>query len=285
MPNVNTIIVQNADFFGLAQLYQLRGRVGRRSTRGYAYFLTSPKAKEDQEGMKRLEILKEHQELGSGFVIASHDMEMRGSGNILGDEQSGKVSDVGLETYLQMLDDAIKNLGGIKVTTQTEVEIQIPVIAQIPENYIENSKERLKTYRRFFGARQETALQNLIMECEDRFGILPVEVKNLAEIARIRRWLLLLGAVSLIVGDDTTEIRLGKGVLQPDVYDENSELLVKRILDVCNRKTKGMRITPDGRLILAIRKKNFQQDSYGTLSELKRVLSLLAGEAYEENYK
>lgn len=285
MPNVNTIIVQNADFFGLAQLYQLRGRVGRRSTRGYAYFLTSPKAKEDQEGMKRLEILKEHQELGSGFVIASHDMEMRGSGNILGDEQSGKVSDVGLETYLQMLDDAIKNLGGIKVTTQTEVEIQIPVIAQIPENYIENSKERLKTYRRFFGARQETALQNLIMECEDRFGILPVEVKNLAEIARIRRWLLLLGAVSLIVGDDTTEIRLGKGVLQPDVYDENSELLVKRILDVCNRKTKGMRITPDGRLILAIRKKNFQQDCYGTLSELKRVLSLLAGEAYEENSK
>ncbi len=159
------------------------------------------------------------------------------------------------------------------------------MIAQIPENYIENSKERLKTYRRFFGARQETALQNLIMECEDRFGILPVEVKNLAEIARIRRWLLLLGAVSLIVGDDTTEIRLGKGVLQPDVYDENSELLVKRILDVCNRKTKGMRITPDGRLILAIRKKNFQQDCYGTLSELKRVLSLLAGEAYEENSK
>lgn len=285
MPNVNTIIVQNADNFGLAQLYQLRGRVGRRSTRGYAYFLTSPNAKDEQEGMKRLEILKEHQELGSGFIIASHDMEMRGSGNILGDDQSGKVSDVGLETYLQMLDDAIKNLGGIKVTTQADVEIQIPVIAQIPENYIENSKERLKTYRRFFGARQETALQNLIMECEDRFGVLPVEVKNLAEVARMRRWLLTLGAVSFIVGDDSTEIRLGKGVLQPDAHDDASELLVKRILDVCNRKAKGMRITPDGRLILAIRKKNFQQDTVGTLTELKRVLSLLAGEAYEENSK
>ncbi|WP_158996785.1 transcription-repair coupling factor [Pigmentibacter ruber] len=282
MPNVNTIIVQNADFFGLAQLYQLRGRVGRRSTRGYAYFLTSLNAKEDQEGMKRLEILKEHQELGSGFIIASHDMEMRGSGNILGDEQSGKVSDIGLETYLQMLDDAIKNLGGVKVTTQTDVEIQIPLVAQIPENYIENSKERLKTYRRFFGARQESALQNLIMECEDRFGTLPVEVKNLAEIARIRRWLLLLGATSFAVGDDATEIRLGKNVLQPNGEDENSELLFKRILDVCNRKTKGMRITPDGRLLLAIRKKNFQQDSFTTVSEIKRILSLLAGEAYEE---
>ncbi|WGL58998.1 transcription-repair coupling factor [Pigmentibacter sp. JX0631] len=282
MPNVNTIIVQNADYFGLAQLYQLRGRVGRRSTRGYAYFLTSLNAKEDQEGMKRLDILKEHQELGSGFIIASHDMEMRGSGNILGDEQSGKVSDIGLETYLQMLDDAIKNLGGVKVTTQTDVEIQIPLVAQIPENYIENSKERLKTYRRFFGARQESALQNLIMECEDRFGTLPVEVKNLAEIARIRRWLLLLGATSLSIGDDATEIRLGKNVLQPNNEDENSELLIKRILDVCNRKTKGMRITPDGRLLLTIRKKNFQQDSFGTISEIKRILSLLAGEAYEE---
>lgn len=282
MPNVNTIIVQNADYFGLSQLYQLRGRVGRRSTRGYAYFLSSQNARDDQEGMKRLEILKEHQELGSGFIIASHDMEMRGSGNILGDEQSGKVSDIGLETYLQMLDDAIKTLGGIKVTVNSEVEIQIPIIAHIPENYIENSKERLRTYRRFFGARQESALQNLITECEDRFGSLPVEVKNLAELVRIRRWLLSLGALSLIVGEDSTEVRLGKGVLQPDSYDDTSEMLVKRILDVCNRKVKGMRITPDGRLIFAIRKKNFTQESEPTISELKRILSLLAGEAYEE---
>ncbi len=282
MPNVNTIIVQNADHFGLAQLYQLRGRVGRRSTRGYAYFLTSQNSKEDQEGIKRLEILKEHQELGSGFVIASHDMEMRGSGNILGDEQSGKVSDVGLETYLQMLDDAIKNLGGNKVTTNTDVEIQIPFIAHIPENYIVNSKERLKTYRRFFCARNETLLQNLITECEDRFGTLPVEVKNLAELVRIRRWLITLGATSLIVSEDSTELRLGKGILQPDSYDEASEILVKRILDVCNRKVKGMRISPEGKLIFAIRKQHFNKDQAASISELKRVLSLLVGETYEE---
>ncbi|WP_186645613.1 transcription-repair coupling factor [Fluviispira vulneris] len=281
MPNVNTIIVQNADHFGLAQLYQLRGRVGRRSTRGYAYLLTSQNAHDDDEGVKRLNILKEHQELGSGFVIASHDMEMRGSGNILGDEQSGKVSDIGLETYLQMLDDAIKTLGGIKVTKVTDVEISIPLTAQIPENYIVNSKERLRTYRRFFGARLENALQNLITECEDRFGPLPEEVKNLAELARIRRWLLLIGCLSLTVGEDFTEMRLDKGVLQPDSSDEASEELVKRILDVCNRKTKGMRITPDGKLIFAIRKKNFIQDKQGSISELKRILSLLAGEAYE----
>lgn len=285
MPNVNTIIVQNADFFGLSQLYQLRGRVGRRSTRGYAYFLSSQNAKDDQEGMKRLEILKEHQALGSGFVIASHDMEMRGSGNILGDEQSGKVSDVGLETYLQMLDDAIKTLGGMKVTSHNDVEIQLPINTQIPESYIENSKERLKTYRRFFGARDESSLENLIIECEDRFGSLPEEVQNLSEFVRIRRWLLTLGALSLIVGEEFTEIRLGKDVLQANPNDESNEILVKRILDVCNLKVKNMRITPDGRLIFAIRKKNFTLDTRSTLYELKRILSLLAGEAYDEKNK
>ncbi|MBX9704512.1 MAG: transcription-repair coupling factor, partial [Silvanigrellaceae bacterium] len=262
MPNVNTIIVQNADKFGLAQLYQLRGRVGRRSTRGYAYFLTSTNLKNKDEGMKRLEILKEHQELGSGFIIASHDMEMRGSGNILGDEQSGKVNDVGLETYSQMLDEAIKSLGGVKVRPTLEVEIQVPFIAIIPDNYIDNARERLRIYRRFFGARQESLLQSLLSECEDRFGPLPNEVKNLAELARMRRWLMTIGASHLTVGNDATEIKLSSEILQPkESYDESSETIFRRILDVCNRHTKGMRISPDGRIIFPLRKKNFDQDT------------------------
>jgi transcription-repair coupling factor (superfamily II helicase) len=281
MPNVNTIIVQNANKFGLAQLYQLRGRVGRRSTRGNAYFLISPDAKEDSEGLRRLDILKEHQELGSGFAIASHDLEMRGSGNVLGDEQSGKVNDVGLETYMQMLDDAIKNLGGVKVTPQTDVEIQVPFLSQIPENYIENSKERLRTYRRFFGARQESVLQNLLIECEDRFGALPIEVQNLAELARIRRMLLIIGATSLIVGENMTEIRLSAKVLQ-DSSSEN-EIFLKRILDVCNLRVKNMRLTPDGKILFPLRKKSFMVDAKDTIIELKRVLSLLAGEMYEKS--
>lgn len=278
MPNVNTIIVQNADHFGLAQLYQLRGRVGRRSTRGYAYFLTSENLKEDAEGMRRLEILQDHQELGSGFVIASHDLEMRGCGNILGDDQSGKVADVGLETYLQMLDDAIKHLGGKKVNPTREVEIQIPITIQIPDHYIENAKERLKTYRRFFGTQTEKALANLAAECEDRFGSMPVEVKNLMEVSRIRRLLVLLGAVSLTVSEDVTEIRLDQRLLQPNGYDEDSENTFKRILDVCNHRVKNMRLTPDGRVLFPLKKKNFLQDDISALSELKRVLSLLAGE-------
>jgi transcription-repair coupling factor (superfamily II helicase) len=281
MPNVNTIIVQNADHFGLAQLYQLRGRVGRRSTRGQAYFLTSENLKDDAEGMKRLHILQDHQELGSGFIIASHDLEMRGCGNMLGDDQSGKVADVGLETYLQMLDDAIKRLGGKKITQRNEVEIQIPLTVQIPDHYIENAKERLRVYRRFFGAQNEKALLNLIVECEDRFGPMPIEVKNLSEMARIRRLLVLLGAISLSVGEDTTEIRLDSKILQPSENDEDSEMTIKRILDVCNHRVKNMRLTPDGRILFPLRKKHFIQDEVAGLAEIKRVLSLLIGELHE----
>jgi len=277
MPNVNTILVQNADHFGLAQLYQLRGRVGRRSSRGYAYFLTTSQGKTDTAGLKRLEVLREHQDLGSGFVIASHDLEMRGSGNILGDEQSGKMNGVGLETYLQMLNDAIKTKGGQKVIATQEVEIQIPVVSQIPEDYVENPKERLKMYRRFFGAQEESILQSLMSECEDRFGPMPIAVQWLGEISRVRRFLLSLGATSLTVGDDYTEIKLDKRILQPSDDDEAGEELVKRILDVCNRRVNGMRITPDGRLLMPLKKRSFVNDVSGAFGELKRILGLLAG--------
>lgn len=276
MPNVNTILVQNANNFGLAQLYQLRGRVGRRSARGFAYFLTAPDIQKNDEGLRRLEVLQDHQELGSGFVIASHDLEMRGSGNILGDEQSGRVSDVGLETYLQMLDDAIKKLGGMKSRAQNDVEIQLPFPAHIPENYIENPRERLRTYRRFFGMRQESALQNLMGECEDRFGPLPVELQNLAEVARVRHKLLMLNAVSLVVGDSNTELRLDKSMLQSDEPD--NEMFIKRLLDACNHRVKNMRITVDGKIIIPLHKKDFTRDLHAPLSELKRILSLLVGE-------
>ena len=284
MPNVNTIFIQNADHFGLSQLYQLRGRVGRRSTRGYAYFLTSSFASDKDDGMARLEILREHQDLGSGFVIASHDLEMRGAGNILGDDQSGRVSDVGLETYSQMLDEAIRNLGGIKVKAVEEAEIQFPLNAQIPEDYIENAKERLRIYRRFFGTRDENSLRALASECDDRFGPMPESVKILMELARMRRQLIIIGAGALLVGEDATEIRFSRETLQGN-SENQSDMLVKRIFDVCNRQVKGARLTPDGRLLLALRKRQFLTPGSNALPELKRVLSLLAGESYAESEK
>lgn len=280
MPNVNTIIVQDADHFGLSQLYQLRGRVGRRSTRGYAYFLMSPSAREEDEGIKRLEVLREHQELGSGFVIASQDLEMRGAGNIMGDDQSGRVTEVGLETYMHMLDDAIRSIGGRKVRTLPEAEIQIPLEAQIPEDYVQNARERLRLYRRFFGARNEENLATLTTECADRFGPLPASVLNLADMARVRRWLMSFGGVGLNVSDDFTEVKISPEILQAR-DDLDAESIVRRIFDVCNREVKGVRLTPDGRLLLPLKKRQFRPEFGQTgLAELKKYLTLFAGESY-----
>lgn len=282
MPNVNTIIVQDADHFGLSQLYQLRGRVGRRSTRGYAYFLMSPGAREEDDGVKRLEVLREHQDLGSGFVIASQDLEMRGAGNIMGDDQSGRVTEVGLETYMQMLDDAIRSIGGRKVRALPEAEIQIPIEAQIPEDYVQNSRERLRLYRRFFGARNEDNLQALTTECADRFGPLPESVIQLADMARVRRWLMSFGGIGLNVSDDFTEVKISPEVLQAR-DDADAEAIVRRIFDVCNRQVKGVRLTPDGRLLLPLKKRQFRPEHGQTgLVELKKFLTLFAGESNVE---
>lgn len=280
MPNVNTIIVQDADHFGLSQLYQLRGRVGRRSTRGYAYFMMSPTANEKDDGVKRLEVLREHQELGSGFVIASQDLEMRGAGNIMGDDQSGRVTEVGLETYLQMLDDAIRLIGGRKVRVLPEAEIQVPVEAQIPEDYVQNARERLRLYRRFFGARNEDNLASLTVECADRFGPLPETVQNLADMARIRRWLMSFGGIGLNVSDDFTEVKISPEILQAR-DDQDAEAIIRRIFDVCNREVKGVRLTPDGRLLLPLKKRQFRPEFGMTgMVDLKKYLTLFAGESY-----
>jgi transcription-repair coupling factor (superfamily II helicase) len=276
MPNVNTIIIQDADQFGLAQLYQLRGRVGRRSSRGYAYFLMTPGIDEKGEGMQRLDILKEHQELGSGFVIASHDLEMRGAGNILGDEQSGHVSDVGLETYTQMLDHAIRSQQGMRIRTTLEPEINIPVVYQIPDAYIQNSKERLKLYRRFFGARDESTIAALLAECADRFGPPPLEVQYLAETARIRRWLVMISAASLVATVDKTEIKVSSDFIQS--ADGEQESLIRRVLELCNQPGSRVRMTPDGRITLPLAQKSFRTDPAQSLLLLKGWLARLADE-------
>jgi transcription-repair coupling factor (superfamily II helicase) len=276
MPNVNTIIIQDADCFGLAQLYQLRGRVGRRSARGYAYFLLSPGLTEKDEGYKRIEILREHQALGSGFVIASHDLEMRGGGHILGDDQSGHMSEVGLETYNQMLDEAIQTLGGVRPSRLGDVDVKLPIDVKIPESYIHSSQERLRYYRRFFAAGSEEALKNLVDECADRFGPLPSEVERLAMLARVKRLAAQVHALSVTVSAAGTEIKLEPALLQGGTEHED---LVRRILDVCNRRERDVRLTPDGRILyLGVRAKDFTGDSLGpSLIKLQMFLGLVAG--------
>jgi transcription-repair coupling factor (superfamily II helicase) len=276
MPNVNTIIVQDADRFGLAQLYQLRGRVGRRSSRGYAYLLLSPGVTEKDEGYKRIEILREHQALGSGFVIASHDLEMRGGGHILGDDQSGHMTEVGFETYNQMLDDAIQSLGGVRTEKLRDVDVKLPVDVKIPESYIQSSQERLRYYRRFFAAGTEDVLTGLLDECADRFGTLPPEVTRLALLARTKRLAALIHAITVTVSTTGMEIRLEPSLLQGDPGHED---LVRRILDVCNRRERDVRLTPDGRILyLGLKAADFVEDRIDqSFAKLHGFLALLSG--------
>jgi transcription-repair coupling factor (superfamily II helicase) len=209
-------------------------------------------------------------------------LEMRGAGTLMGEDQTGKSSEVGLETYSQMLTDAISALGGIQIQKQPDVDIQIPVDSFIPESYVTNAKERLRVYRRFFGTRSEEALHSLISECEDRFGPPPQPVKNLSEIARIRRLLVTINAKSLKVGPEATELRLPKDVLQGQ-GSEDSERLFRRILDVCNRTNSGVRLTPDGRLLLPLKQRQLQGSSTQQgFQDLRRLLGLLAGEMNAE---
>jgi transcription-repair coupling factor (superfamily II helicase) len=186
MPNVNTLIVNHADRFGLGQLYQLRGRVGRSNKQAYAYFMTPPEEQLSDEARNRLEVLATHQELGAGFHVASYDLEFRGSGNLLGAEQSGHVAAVGLELYTQMLDDAIQELKGNPVEERLDAELKIKSSGSLPETYIDSERLRLSFYKAMFSVESSDQLDDLQKELRDRFGAWPREVEILLDIAKLK---------------------------------------------------------------------------------------------------
>ena len=187
LPNVNTLIIDNADHMGLSQLHQLRGRVGRSSRRAYAY-LTFKKNKVLTEiSQKRLSAIREFTEFGSGFKIAMRDMELRGAGNILGAEQHGHMEDVGYDLYLSLLEDAVNEEKGIKTEScDNECMVDLNVQAHIPENYISSLNQRLDIYRRISDIRTEDDASDVIDELIDRFGEVPDSVKELVDVALIR---------------------------------------------------------------------------------------------------
>lgn len=271
MPNVNTIIVQNANHFGLAQLYQLRGRVGRRSIQGYAYFLFSPGLSEKDEGYERLEILKRHQSLGSGFLVATHDLEMRGSGDLLGKDQSGHILSVGLETYMNLLSESMRSIGGKATAQVREVEVRLPVTFHIPEEYIHDTKERLKVYKKLMSVTQENQLISLKNECLDRFGKFSREVEIFFEILFLRQKLMGIGAKSFMTGEKFTEVAFYPDVLQ----GTESDHIVKSILTACNTKSLNIKLMPDGKLILPVSKNDFVPLSQKGFNQIKQLLDTI----------
>jgi len=186
IPNANTIIVENADRLGLAQLYQIRGRVGRSDKQAYAYITYKRDKLINEVAEKRLKAIKEFTEFGSGFKIAMRDLEIRGAGSLLGEIQHGHIDEVGYDTYCKILDEVVKEQKGIKVEEEPEVTIDINISSFIPDYYIENSSQKMESYRNIALCKTEEDLQNIKEELEDRYGKMPKEVINLINIAKIK---------------------------------------------------------------------------------------------------
>lgn len=192
IPTANTIIVQRADKLGLAQLHQLRGRVGRSHHRAYAYLVTPPRNVITPDAVKRLEAIESLEDLGAGFTLATHDLEIRGAGELLGEEQSGQIHEVGFSMYLEMLQRAVEALRSGKELDLDQpldfgVEVELGVAALLPEDYVPDVHLRLVLYKRIAGAADADALQALQIELIDRFGLLPPPAKTLFRIAAIRQ--------------------------------------------------------------------------------------------------
>ncbi len=186
IPNANTIIIENADRMGLAQLYQIRGRVGRAERQGYAYITYKRDKLLSEVADKRLKAIKEFTEFGSGFKIAMRDLEIRGAGSLLGEIQHGHLEQVGYDTYCKLLDEVLKEMKGIEVKPEIEVQIDLDVTSYIPDEYISDSSQKIEMYQNIALCRNEEDIQNVIDEMIDRFGNMPNEIENLLEIARIK---------------------------------------------------------------------------------------------------
>ena len=186
IPNANTIIVNHAERFGLAQLYQLRGRVGRSDRRAYAYLLVPPEDSLSPVARKRLAAIREFSDLGSGFRIAALDLEIRGAGNLLGGEQSGHIESVGFDMYVKLLDQTVRELQGEEVDDAARAAVNLDVDLKIDERYIPETNQRLSVYRRVASARDEDELATLVEELRDRYGPVPPSLSVLVGYGRIR---------------------------------------------------------------------------------------------------
>ena len=185
MPNVNTMIIENADHYGLSQLYQLRGRIGRSARLAYAYFLYQPNKVLTEIGEKRLEAIRDFTELGSGFKIAMRDLSIRGAGNMLGAQQHGFIDSVGYDLYSQMLSDAIKSRKGKKKVDKSNAEIDLGLEAYIPESYIADQEEKIEFYKKIKAANADD-IEQIQDELIDRFGDYPEPVENLLAISKLK---------------------------------------------------------------------------------------------------
>lgn len=283
IPNVNTIIVNNAHHFGLSDLHQLRGRVGRSNKKAFCYLLAPSLATLPDDSRKRLQTLEQHSDLGSGFQIAMRDLDIRGAGNMLGGEQSGFMADIGFETYQKILEEAIKELKRTEFkelfkeeiskaddyvqdcTIDTDLEILIP------DSYVESITERLSLYTRLDNCDSEEELQDFHKELMDRFGPVPPQVEDLFDTVRIRKLAVKLGFEKLILKDDTMRCYF---INRPDSPYFESDIF-KRVLEYIQKHTNKARLKQAGKHFLLV------VDDMRAMADLLRFLQRMNDFVFE----
>jgi transcription-repair coupling factor (superfamily II helicase) len=238
IPRANTIIIDRADLFGLSQLYQLRGRVGRANERAYAYLLVPPASQLSDEARSRIDALERYTELGSGFHIATLDMELRGGGDLLGADQSGFVESVGFDLFCRMLEDATHELRGETVVHEVDPDLNFDVEALLPEDYIAEVGVRLSLYKRLSSAVDEAEVNDLAREMEDRFGPPPVAARRLVELMRVKTELRRLRAVGYEASAKSATLHLLT----------DTPLDPAKVGALVAAKKSLYRLSPDGRL-------------------------------------
>ena len=261
IPTANTLIVNRADTFGLSQLYQLRGRVGRAKQRAYAYFLIPGEGALSAEARERLKIIQELTELGAGFRIATHDLEIRGGGDLLGARQSGDIAAVGFELYTELLEEAIRQMKGEELVERVEPEIKLRIPAFVPEDYVREPNQRLIIYKKLSQAASEEDIGEIAAELVDRFGKLPLAAVYLLEVMKLR--VSLKAMLVKVIEFDGKRLILSfhqKTPVSPDV-----------IIALIRQQPKKYQFTPDFRLYAELADSSFD----GILGEARNLLKRL----------
>jgi transcription-repair coupling factor (superfamily II helicase) len=262
IPNANTMFVERADTFGLAQLYQLRGRVGRSSVRAYCYLMVPERDRMTQDGARRVAVLERFSELGSGVQIASHDMEIRGAGNILGDEQSGHIAEIGYDLYVKLLEEAVNELRGEELGAPVDPEIKTTMTAYLPDTYLPDANQRLMAYKRLAAVRNEEELDQAVRQLVDRYGRLPPVAQALVETLELRVLAIGLGVAKVEQGPSAVALTLHeKGLLQPEL-----------LLPLMNQRGSVFKLSPD----MVLTKVWTRHEQAEPLQATKDLLRLLA---------
>ena len=261
IPAVNTILINRADAFGLAQLYQLRGRVGRDQYQAYGY-LFYPQGWAITEGaQKRLRVIEEFTDLGSGFKIALRDLEIRGTGNILGSEQHGHITAVGYDMYCKLLEEAVQKLKGEKIEETVETRINLPVEAYLPDEYVPDSRQKVALYKKIAALETVVDHKELEEEMVDRYGKIPEPVEMLLEIADLKQLSQQLGVDGIVAGEESIKV----------TFDETKTSLDPRKLIRLIEQDRRISITPPARMMIRLR----GLEGKALLFEIKRILEKL----------